>query len=492
MASYIKKLIEGSSFIFIIGILAAFIAFLTRIVLTRNLSLEEYGLFCAVFVFVSFFSFLRNLGLGASLIKYIPEFRVKERFDLIKSVIIITSSLRIFISLVFAIAFFLLSDFLAIHYFHNPLASQLLKILSVFFLLSALIDITRNLFEAFQKPFWFPFVDFSKNLFVLGFILLFFYFGLGVLSPVLAYLAMVFMLPLIFLPVILRSFKFSKYKLVLSKELVKKFFIFGMPFVFVSISAIVIAQVDTLLLTYFRSLEEVGIYNVVLPFSLLLLQFSSAISVILFPMCSEFWAKGQKERLINAVNFIYRYSFMVVIPLGLLIFYFTPSLLRIFFGEDYLPGSSAMRILLVGVMLYSIANINQYVIAGIGKPKIVAKIVGLSALFNLLGNLVLIPIYGIIGAAIMTSLSYILSLVLSLIYLKRLIGLKISIKLWAKILFSGLLMLLIIFGLNKLLILPIWPKLIVFSLVALICYLIFLLRLKLVSIEGIKSIFQRK
>jgi len=492
MVDYTKKVLSGSVFIFVIGILSAFIAFIFRIVLARNLSLEEFGLFYAVFVFVGFFTFLRNFGWGASLIKYIPEFKVKGKYDSIKSTIIITSTLRIIFALVVGLVFFILSDFLANNYFHDPSASLILKLLSIFFILSVFVDITRNLLEAFQKPFWFPFVDFLKNFFVLVLVLGFFYFGLGILSPVIAYLIIAFILPILFLPVILRSFNFSKYKITFSKELVKKFFLFGLPFIFISTAAIVIAQVDTLLLTYFRTLEEVGVYNVVLPISLLLLQFSNAISVILFPMCSELWAKGDKEKLIKVINFIYKYSFIFVIPIGLLIFSFAPSLLQVFFGEEYVVGSLAMRILLIGVILYTIANVNQYILAGIGKPKITAKIVIIVALFNFLGNLVLIPIYGIVGAAIMTTLSYVLALILSLKYLRKLISLKISFKSWIKTFFAGLIIVLTVNILSNIFSFNVWVELILFSVIALSIYISLLFLFKLVSVEGINGIFHKK
>jgi len=256
-------------------------------------------------------------------------------------------------------------------------------------------------------------------------------------------------------------------------------------------AGIFIAQIDTLLLTYFRTLEEVGIYNVVLPFSLILLQFSSAISVILFPMVSEFWAKGQRDKLVSAVNALYKYSFAFIVPLGFLVFSFTPSLLNLFFGEEYVVGTLAMRILLIGVIMYTVANVNQYVLAGIGKPKVTAKIVTVVALFNFFGNLLLIPIYGIVGAALMTTLSYFLSLILSLVYLRKFIHLKVSISSWFKIFLSGVIIVFIVYLLKKLFTFNIWIELIFFSVVALFIYLICLFVFRVVNLLEIKRLFHK-
>ncbi len=212
---------------------------------------------------------------------------------------------------------------------------------------------------------------------------------------------------------------------------------FGLPFVFVSLSAIVVSQVDTLLLTYFRSLEEVGIYNVVLPVSLLLLQFSSAVSVVLYPLCSEYWAKRDVHNLISIIKEIYKYSIMFVLPVGLILFVFASPLLKIFFGEQYVVGALAMKILIVGVVFYTLANVNHYILAGIGRPRITAKVILLAAIFNFVGNIILIPYLGILGAAIMTSASYIFSLLISTIYLRRYLNLKIEYSVFFRLIISG-------------------------------------------------------
>ena len=297
---------------------------------------------------------------------------------------------------------------------------------------------------------------------------------------------MALIVPLLFLPVLLRVFNFSKYKLIFSKRFGKKLFFFGLPFVFVSISAIVISQVDTLLLTYFRSLGEVAVYNVVLPLSMILLQFSSALAVILFPMCSELWAKGEKENLVKIINSIYKYSYAIIIPLGLVVFAFTPLILESFFGREYVQGALAMRILLMGVILYTIANVNQYVLAGIGKPKITAKIVGIVALFNFSGNLILIPYYGIVGAAIMTTLSYALALVLSLKYLHKYIELKIDYTSWVKMFFAGVLTVFMFYSLCSLFSFRLWVEFCLFGLVAIIFYVTLLLIFKIISFKELK------
>ena len=485
---YAKKLAGGSLFIFFIAILSALVAFFTRVILARNLTNEEVGLFFAVFVFVNFFTLFRNFGLGAVLIKKIPEFQIKNKFVEIKSIILTTTIIRLLLASVIFILFLLMSDFLAIEYFGDLRASLILKLLGVFFVLSVLLDTIKNLFEAFQKPFFYPLIDFLKNVFVLLSLVLFLFLGLELLSPVFAYILSVVVVFFIFLNKTTKISHFFEYKSKLSKNLAKESFIFGLPFLFIGIAGVIIGQVDTLLLTYFRSLSEVGIYNIILPTSLVLLQFSSAISVILFPLTSEMWARKEKEKLFKIINLIYKYSFVILIPLASLLFIFASQLIELFFGTNYLLGVTTMRILLLGVIFYSLANMNQYILAGIGKPKTAAKIVTYTAIFNFIGNLFLIPKYGIEGAAIITTLSYILSFLMSIIFLRKLINFRIkdSFSL-IKIFLIGGLMIPAIAVINKFLDLDSWIIIIPLSVLILLIYFISLLLFKIISISEIRK-----
>ena len=186
--NYTKKAFRGIGIIFIMNLLANLIAYSTRIVLARNLTTAEYGLFYAVFTFVIFFLFFRNLGLGQALIKHIAEFKVKKKYDEIKTIIISTALFQFLSSLIFGIIFFVLADFLAKYYFKNPLASLMLKILVLYTILSIFFIILKNIFRGFQNFKIFSLVEFSKNLIVLLIIIIFFIAGeKNIFVPIIAY-----------------------------------------------------------------------------------------------------------------------------------------------------------------------------------------------------------------------------------------------------------------------------------------------------------------
>src|SRR3989344_1036931 len=136
MMSYIKKAGRGIGIIFIMNILAYLIAYFTRLILARKLGPADYGLFYAVFTFVIFFLFFRDLGLNQAMTKYITEFRIRNNYNRIKSAIFAVLGSQVLSSLFFSAIFFLAADFLAIHYFKAPAASVLLKLMVAYTIFS--------------------------------------------------------------------------------------------------------------------------------------------------------------------------------------------------------------------------------------------------------------------------------------------------------------------------------------------------------------------
>ena len=163
MGNYAKKALKGASITFIFSLLASITAYFTRILLARNLTPEDFGLFYAVFSFVIFFLFFRSLGLGQALVKYIAEFKVLNKFNEIKTSIISVFYLQIVSSLIFGTIFFFTADYLAEIYFKNPQASIILKFLIVYVIFSIFFIISKQVFQGFQKMFLYSSVELSKK-----------------------------------------------------------------------------------------------------------------------------------------------------------------------------------------------------------------------------------------------------------------------------------------------------------------------------------------
>lgn len=434
MAGYTHKAVRGIGWALLFTILASIVAYLTRIILARKLPPAEYGLFYAVFTFVIFFLFFRDLGLGQALVKYVSEYKAKNDYNAIKTCIFSVFTIQLISSILFGIIFYFLADYLSVHYFKDPRAASMLKLLVLYMVFSMLFITIKQTFQGFQRMFLFSSVEFVKNTLVLLFIILFFYFGYTLFSPAYAYILACPLLLLIYYPFLRRHLSLRKYITIERWNITRKLVTFGLPILGASVGERIIGYIDTLLMTYFSTLTEVGIYNVVLPSALVFTFFGRAVSFVVFPISSELWARQDKERLKKGLFLLHRYSFLLILPLVLSVIYFALPLLDLFFGEGYVSGTVAFQILLAGVGLYVVGSINNNFLAGIGKPKSVAVIILAAAALNTVLNLIFIPRWGINGAAIATTASYALLLAHSTIIITRTFQFRFPWKEWCSLL----------------------------------------------------------
>jgi stage V sporulation protein B len=207
---------------------------------------------------------------------------------------------------------------------------------------------------------------------------------------------------------------------------------FGLPVLFAEFADKLIAYFDVLMLTYFVGLDLVGVYNIALPSANAFLIVGTAISRVALPMVSELHAKNDPSRLKRGISAAHRYTFLLMLPLSLATAVFSDVLLQSFFGAAYTGGATSFSILVIGVSLFAVARINFSLLAGIGKPITTTKIILLSALINVCLNLIMIPLFGINGAALATSICYFISFLLSTSFLTRYTNSPSPWKIWCK------------------------------------------------------------
>ena len=486
--SYARKAMRGVGIIFFMNALAYMVAYVTRLVLARKLGPADYGLFYSVFVFVLFFLFFRDLGLTSALTKYITEFNVHGKLNEIKTAILVVLGSQLAGSIIFSSVFFLSAGFLAKYYFKSPAAEWILKFMVIYTIGSVVFTFTKGFFSGFQKFRIYGYIDLVKNSLVLVMITIFFYLNMDILSPVLAYVLAGPLLALIFLPIMFKTYNPLKYDVVEVRPVTKSLYLFGLPVIMTDVGDKVISYIDTIILTYFRPLAEIGVYNVVLPSAMTLLFPGMAVASVVFPIFAELWAKKDIKRLNEGVKLINKYTFIIVGPLVMTIGVFADIFLRIFFGKEYVAGALALQILLVGVLLFVVAGINHNIISAIGYPKTVTKIILAAAATNAIINIILIPKYGIEGAALATTLSYALALVLSTYKVSQYIKTPMPIKIWIKTAVASFIFVGTTYSIKNILP-PMNPyaEIAIAAAGALSVYIISIFALKLININEIKT-----
>ena len=491
--SYTKLAVRGAATVFIMSIIAAFLGYLVRLVLAKNLSVEEFGLFYSVFAFLSMLSIFKTFGFDSALIKFIPEFIHYKKSDYVKSSIIYAAAVQLMTNIAVIIVIYAASSYLAANFFQDAKADFVLRLLAIAFFIESFLLVVKFSLQGFKKMSLFAGIDIVRMVAVLSIVLTGLKLGYGLASPVIAYIAAPIILILIFGFVLVRKVfpGFLKSRLIFSRDLFKKIFGYGIFVMAAGAGTLIFGYTDIMVLTYFSGLTAVALYSVALPTTKILIYFPRAIVAILVPLTSELWAKKKKEMLVEGMESLYKYSFIIILPLVLVMFSFADIIINILFGKDYIPASNAMKILSIGMIFASINGICSNFFSGIGKPQIASKIIYSGAIFNLASNLALIPLFGIIGAAITTTFSYGIMMLMGLLDIKKFITVRFPTKIWIKTLIAGLIFTVITWLLKKVFMLNVLVEAAIVLAIAGISYIALLFLLKVVDMEEIRNLHAR-
>jgi len=206
---------------------------------------------------------------------------------------------------------------------------------------------------------------------------------------------------------------------------------------------------------------------------------------------SELWAKNSKKIIVAGMESLYKYSIIIIVPLALVMLSFTDLLIQVLYGKDYLAAGTSMKILAIGMIFGVLSSINANFFAGIGKPQIYAKIIYFGAFLNVILNLILIPVIGIMGAAIATAFSYFVIMAMTFKDVRKYIKLSFPIGIWARTILAGAIFTLLIWALKKILFLNVWVETAVVLVLSGIIYIAMLFLFRIIDIREVKDLYRR-
>ncbi|MFD1562847.1 lipopolysaccharide biosynthesis protein [Haloarchaeobius amylolyticus] len=165
-------------------------------------------------------------------------------------------------------------------------------------------------------------------------------------------------------------------------------------------------HVDVLLLQYWTSDEVVGYYKGALAIAEVLWLAPKAVQLSILQRVSMLWNRDEIDAIQRKAQLVTRYVFLFTALLTLGMAVLAADFVPLYLGESFDSAVTPLRLLLPGVLGFAMARptlaINQA--RRSLRPLLVAT--GACSLVNLVLNLLLIPTYGMIGAAIATSIGY--------------------------------------------------------------------------------------
>jgi len=428
-----EKIIKGNFYTIMQTYGSFFITILSSFFIARLLSEESWGFLILGLYTVSIFGILfvffppaTNLILN----QYIPQYNYKNEIDKLRSMIYSILFLRILISLVCWIIFFLIF----IIFINQNILFQIYVILSPIIVFEIIISTSAFTLRGFYKFKEVAIINLSRILLLLVLYIIIFFNSpenpiiLLSFANVLSYLISVFFSIIFIIRIVPKAKK--KNNLLNFRQLFKISKEFGIYFQVSSSFKEGILYTKQNFLFYSGNPEYLTYYKISRNTRNFALQASGASGTPLLSIFSELSAKKQYEKLENALYMISKYGFLIHCIITAILFFFIDVYILIIYTENYLSIAFLIQILLFEGVQYILFSYLNAILVSLNKVKLIIKRDIIFRILDLVFSLFIIYFWGFSGYIIFVVLISFFNLIVNLLIFKTRYVKEVNVKIW--------------------------------------------------------------
>jgi polysaccharide transporter, PST family len=413
-----ETVIASAGFVFLFTIMEKVITLVRGVIFARMLGPAEYGTYTLAFIIIPLITPLARLGLPSCYERYIPQYEKKgELKDFLQRNYLLT----IGTAFVITILLFPFSKNISLLLYSTAEHKNII----VLCLMSIIpIVLYENILASFNGLRIFKMSSLLKinQIFifsVIGILLVILYpkalsvVAASLLSYVLVSIVFVIMIWKYVLNAESPSLKVQENKFI------KKMFKYSIWFIITPLFSSLFNYTDRLVLNHFLGLQEVGVYSAAVNISQLVFMFGMITGNVLMPNLSSMWEKGEKDRVMFILNLAIKFTILLILSYSVAFVLFKKEIISILYGSKYIEAIPLIPFLLLFWLNSSLVWLIGVYPNLIEKPYIPLFAAVPGFILNVSLNYLLIPIYGIKGAAIATLCAQIFMLTVLLILYRR-------------------------------------------------------------------------
>ncbi len=201
----------------------------------------------------------------------------------------------------------------------------------------------------------------------------------------------------------------------ISVKLLGKVSLFSLQAHIANLSSFLRMRVDVFMIAYFLPAEQIGYYTIAIAMIAVLWYIPEALTHVLIPHISTDGDEAGNQ----LTPMLARLGFSICLTGAIVLAIFGWLMIRFVFGEPFVPAYIPLLTLLPGAVVYGLGKVLAGDLLGRGKPVYAMIISFVLLIVNVGCNLIFIPKFGIVGAAMAASLTQISSGALFLYSFKR-------------------------------------------------------------------------
>lgn len=419
----LKELLSGSAITFVLKLTGMLLGYVAVYLISRKNGAEGvgyYGLINQTLLIVALFA---ALGTNVSILRYVGQYDNDQDRPKLRNVHRAVLQIILPSSVLLGLALYFFSDFLAERFFSNAEYAAGIKVIAILLPIYVLDNISIEFVRGFKKlkisefarsvvkpltlvsSLWIYYNDSIPNIFIIYFL------TIGILlSALLSNTTVLFFLN-----------RIDKYSLdrIHTREVFKT----SSPMMISAVSGILMTSVSLFILEFYQNTSDVGVYSVCLRLAQLISIVLIVVNTISAPKFAElYWARKSDElqriiRQSTKLMFWGSLTLSTILALG-------SSWILGFFGSEFIEGQAALWILIFGQLMNAATGSVGLFLNMSGHQNILRNTALGSLTLQIILAIILIPVIGLLGAAIATAASGIIWNLMCILYVKKKLNIK--------------------------------------------------------------------
>lgn len=405
--------VRGSSLLLVGRVLSMLVNFGVQVLIVRHLSTSDYGVFAYAMAFVSLGQTVAALGLDRSVSRFAAQYEAQDDRARLVGVVVLTVGTTLLLGGAMVATVHGLSGWLSSSLVSDPRAVSLLLVVIMLAPIEALDQISIGMFAVFAAP---------RAIFVRRYVLAP---GLRLVVVLLLvmngagphFLATGYVLAgagglVIYGTVLVRAMRarglFTDLRWSEVQLPVKALFAFALPMLTTDLVYIVMNLSDVLILGHYVGTEPVGGLRAIQPAAKAVQLVMTSFALMFLPAASRLLARDDQKGMDHLYWTTAAWLTVLTFPVFALTFAFAGPVTVTMFGERYADSATYLALLSLGYYFQVALGFNGMALKIYGRLRYVVGINLVAAASNLGLNLLLIPRWGALGAALGTCSSLVL------------------------------------------------------------------------------------
>ncbi|QRM88725.1 oligosaccharide flippase family protein [Lacinutrix sp. WUR7] len=412
-----NEIIKKSFIVMFLKAIGILLGYTFTLLLTKRFGATGYGIYNITYSSIIVFGHFASFGLSTSILRFMGQYAKKEKEYERKRLYFHALKLILTASFVLSFLLYFFAEEIALNIFKDASYKEILKSVSFIAPFFTINLINVEYLRGLQKI---KLSEIFRTILIpliCVLILLVFPKTTDIKIPIYALGFTIISIAFISITIILT--KTSHIKKTVQKELkFSKLVKTSIPMMVITISSYFTGNLSIYIIQIVLSTFYVGIFSLCLKLSFFISFILIGVNTVLAPKLSElFWA-NKKQELSNIILTNSKFIFWLSFPVFLVIVLFSNQLLA-FFGEEFTEGKYVLIVLALGQFINATCGSVGVLLNMTGNQKSLMHVTIIIGLTAIVLNIVLIQIYGLIGAAIATTVCLSLQNIILVIIAKK-------------------------------------------------------------------------